>query len=120
LPSGRWIAISTGAAHTCAQSDAGTIACWGNNIDGALGDGSQHSPGPAIVDGLAAPVANVVAANDFSCALLADGGVKCWGVNVSLAASPWLGAEFGADWSADSPDVNVPKAWPEVDLGTHR
>lgn len=36
------IAISTGDAHSCALRSTGSLACWGLNGDGRLGDGSTR------------------------------------------------------------------------------
>jgi alpha-tubulin suppressor-like RCC1 family protein len=83
LPATTWLAISTGTAHACALGDDGTVACWGNNIRGALGDGDFVSPGPGSVGPLAGPVTAIATANGFSCARLAAKTVQCWGDNAA-------------------------------------
>ena len=35
-------AITTGAFHTCAVLQDGTLRCWGHNGQGQLGDGTWH------------------------------------------------------------------------------
>ena len=78
--------ISVGYHDACAVMDDGTVQCWGFNYDGELGNGTTTttapygSPTPVTVTGLTS--AKAVSVGDyFSCALLADGTVKCWGVN---------------------------------------
>jgi alpha-tubulin suppressor-like RCC1 family protein len=73
-------AIAAGFEHTCAVSTAGSLQCWGSNIDGALGDGSTiDSHVPVNVAGLSSGVAQVVAGGGHTCALTTTGGVQCWG-----------------------------------------
>ncbi len=86
------VAITAGANHTCALTQAGTVKCWGNAIDGALGDGTT-GPGTGLrlnpVDvcasgsGAGCPLlSNVIAISaggSYTCALIADGTMKCWG-----------------------------------------
>lgn len=73
-------AVAAGAAHTCAVLVGGAVTCWGAGDAGQLGAGATSSvskPSPALVlPGVATAVA---AGADFSCALLADGRVYCWG-----------------------------------------
>ena len=71
-------------AHSCAVLAAGTMKCWGANTYGQLGDGTAvDRVSPVDVVGLAAPVVAAAAGAGHTCALLATGGVQCWGHNDS-------------------------------------
>ncbi len=74
--------LTAGFAHTCALTSQGEVLCWGDNSEGQLGDGSNVSHRqPLPVIGLDRGIKEVVAGDQFTCALTALGGVKCWGNN---------------------------------------
>lgn len=78
--------LTAGDGFTCALLETGSIRCWGQNDDGQLGDGT-------VVSRVRPPSADVVAnVTDFAaidagahhvCALRKNGGVRCWGANLS-------------------------------------
>ncbi|HEY3356108.1 MAG TPA: hypothetical protein VGQ83_22840 [Polyangia bacterium] len=73
--------LALGSGHTCARLGDGTVACWGSNYYGQLGDGSAGTRStPGLVPGLAA-VVQLAAGALHTCALLADGTARCWGLN---------------------------------------
>ena len=78
--------ITAGNRHTCALISDGTVTCWGNNVDGQLGDGSNTASNvPVAVAGdvlAGKTVTHITAGDSHSCALISDGTVTCWGNNV--------------------------------------
>jgi alpha-tubulin suppressor-like RCC1 family protein len=87
--------VTGGADHTCAIISGGRVRCWGYNNEGQLGDGTTtarptpvpvlladnvHVPRPVQVAGLTGATM-VVAGTDHSCAVVAEGRVRCWGSN---------------------------------------
>ncbi len=79
-------AISAGKYHTCAVTTVGGLKCWGNNVDGELGDRTTTARSTPVDTCLnpacTAPITGIaaVSAGDFhTCALTTGGGAKCWG-----------------------------------------
>ncbi|MCZ7530403.1 MAG: hypothetical protein M5U31_08675 [Acidimicrobiia bacterium] len=79
-------AIATGTAHSCALRENGTVACWGDDQLGQLGQGGpasrtspvQYSEIPVPVSGLS-HVSAIALGSHHACAVGGDGGVWCWG-----------------------------------------
>jgi cysteine-rich repeat protein len=75
-------AVSTGDSHTCGLTPAGSVACWGGNDYGQLGDGTTTNRlTPVSVIGLGATAAVVSAGGHHTCVLSTGGAVRCWGYN---------------------------------------
>jgi alpha-tubulin suppressor-like RCC1 family protein len=77
------IALDAGSSYTCAirSMAGGTIACWGGNFNGELGDGTTtNSAVPVAVSGFV-NVVEVSSGFGHACGRLASGGVFCFGLN---------------------------------------
>jgi alpha-tubulin suppressor-like RCC1 family protein len=74
--------VTAGYEHVCASNDKGHVFCWGSNRSGQLGAGvaDLEKDQPIEVPGLGG-VVGLSAGTNHTCALLADGGVSCWGDN---------------------------------------
>lgn len=81
--------VSTGAAHTCAVTSDGQVACWGQNVNGQLGNGTLlNSSVPTFVTTVGTPldgktVAQVTTGTSHTCAVTSDGIVACWGLQTN-------------------------------------
>ncbi len=75
----RAVMVAAGGNFSCALRSSGSVACWGGNASGQLGNGRQTaSPTPVAVTGLTGAVA-IAAGQAHACAVKSDGEVVCWG-----------------------------------------
>ena len=73
--------VSLGHGHACAIQSDGSAWCWGSNYCGVLGGagtGNLAEPTPRTVRDLK-QATSIDAGEDHSCAVTADGAVRCWG-----------------------------------------
>ena len=91
------LSLSVGSNHVCAIMSDSSLVCWGDNTYGQLGLGDTTSPKDIIGDdsdemgdalvavdlGTGRTALSVSAGNSYTCALLDNRTVKCWGYNVS-------------------------------------
>lgn len=75
--------LSAGGAHTCGKTPTGDSYCWGGNIHGELGDGTNDNsstpvqvPMPSGVDSLTPR-----GGGNHTCGLTYQGAAYCWGFN---------------------------------------
>ncbi len=112
-------AIAVGAEHSCALLDNFTVKCWGRSSYGQLGYGNTDSRGdgvgemgdalPAINFGTGRTARAVAAGKNFTCALLDNFAVTCWGANT--------GGQLGL---GDTTERMSPTALPAIDFGSGR
>ena len=90
LGSGRTAkAISTGGCHTCTILDNANVKCWGDNTYGQLGQGDNSNRGDGSNEmggnlnsvnlGSGRTATSITSGTGYTCALLDDDSVKCWG-----------------------------------------
>lgn len=78
----RVTSLAAGGGHTCALLSNGTVRCWGDNEDGLLGNGMPSQALEQMIRVTSIESAKEIAAGlSFSCAVLENGRVKCWGEN---------------------------------------
>lgn len=79
--------VATGQHHTCVLTKLGTVRCWGANTHGQLGYGDTKprgdSGGTLSVSDVAVggTVVQIAAGAEHTCAVLAGGALRCWGMN---------------------------------------
>lgn len=79
------IDVTAGSSHTCAVLLGGDVRCWGYGPKGQLGLGHTMTIGddelPTAVPPvqLGAPAVSISASLRHTCAVLADGRLRCWG-----------------------------------------
>lgn len=83
---GEATSVCAAGYHACAVLMGGTMLCWGANGSGQLGLSSRERQvfTPQVVGGGPAGGPSggwnqVTCGQDFTCGLLDDGGVRCWG-----------------------------------------
>ncbi|MCX4246340.1 RCC1 domain-containing protein [Paraliomyxa miuraensis] len=82
---GTVVQIAAGNAHTCALLIGGTVRCWGWGTHGQLGYGNTQDVGDDEVPAdagdvdVGAPVVQIAADGNYTCALIDSGALRCWG-----------------------------------------
>ena len=113
--------IASSQDHTCAIDTEGKAFCWGNNLNGELGDGLQTGfmPSPVAVDMsgelLGETIESIytggVYGYGYSCAITTSEQLYCWGANIQgelgigsfqLSLEPVLVDTFGPELSTNT------------------
>jgi alpha-tubulin suppressor-like RCC1 family protein len=106
--------LSAGGGHTCAGLADGNVRCWGIGINGQLGYaatetiGDDETPSSAGNVDVGGTVMQVAAGGSHTCALLATGRVRCWGLGFDGRLGYGNTDSIGDDETPESEgDVNV-------------
>jgi len=77
--------LAAGDHHTCMLTELGSIKCWGNSPEGALGYGYATQTGGWLGNVPLGDTASfIVAGSEHTCAIVDGGKIRCWGEATSL------------------------------------
>ena len=76
-----WLQLSAGNAYTCGITTAELAYCWGNNSDGALGDGSRSIRSTPVRVATSMRFLRISAGFSHTCAINIGHRAFCWGAN---------------------------------------
>ena len=83
---GAALEVDAGGSHTCARLNDGKLRCWGAGAGGQLGYGNTDTIGDNDLPVLAgdvpvgAAVVSVATGIGHTCAITANGAIRCWGL----------------------------------------
>jgi alpha-tubulin suppressor-like RCC1 family protein len=102
-----WIAVTAGAAYSCATRNDGHLLCWGDNSNGELGNTaiSRFDSSPTVVNHGAVTWTQISAGRDHTCGIGADHNLWCFGL-----------AELGAGTDVHEP-TQLEGKWNAVSAG---
>lgn len=72
-------AVAVGGSHSCALLRTGAALCWGANMNGQVGDGTNAQRAFPVPIAGATDLAQIVAGLNHTCARRSNGAVLCWG-----------------------------------------
>jgi alpha-tubulin suppressor-like RCC1 family protein len=73
--------LVAGSDFDCARDATGSAWCWGENEEGGLGNGVDHTSQVPVKVRLPGAAVQLSAGAKHACALLASGQAYCWGEN---------------------------------------
>lgn len=80
-PPALWDTVEAGHATHCGLDDGGAAWCWGENLKGTIGDGTEidRLDPTAVIGGHV--FSRITVGDRFVCALDTAGAAWCWGYN---------------------------------------
>jgi alpha-tubulin suppressor-like RCC1 family protein len=110
-----WKMVSAGAQHTCGINNSSKLYCWGLNLEGELGDGTNVYKNAPVQIGT--DQWNYISAGwGYTCGIKVGGSLFCWGAN----GEGQLG-DNGSNSSSTVPvqvDSTMVTSWKKVSAGT--
>ena len=124
------VAVIATSKHSCAILDNDIIKCWGDNTHGqlGLGDTNQRGDQPKEMGArlsyvqLGSTVTAISVNTHFSCAILSQGKVKCWGNNtdgqLGLNSQTSIGKQI-QDMNHNLPTIDLAEKVTQLTLGNN-
>ena len=82
MPAGTFGLVAGGFEHTCALLGSGAAYCWGENLDGELGDGTTTArSSPVLVAAGGLRFGAVRPGWYHACGIASGSAAFCWGYN---------------------------------------
>jgi len=100
------IDVSVGKDFVCALDSSGAPYCWGSNVKGRLGTGSNTTFTTPVASSTSTTFVSIESGMKHTCALTSAGAMECWGSNEEgqMGEELWDNSARTGTKSKKSPD----------------